>query len=233
MYRGFLRGGDVIEHPFDAHAVAPGRVVDKHMGHRAHQSAVLNDRAAAHALHDAPGACQQRRIGHVDHDGAQVCAALALQALNFAIIGAHRVVHGGENLRTAGVHLAARAHGQALWIEGTFFFARIVFAKHAIITVAGHAADLLFLRQKIAHDLAGRAALAPAHLHNLALIQAALRHGQQHSRVHIRNVVSQCAEGAGFRIHKRERAHARSAGAHPGADARLAIPRVCCGCERE
>ena len=46
---GYFDLGCGIEHIFDENAVAGGWVVDKDVGHRTHQFAVLDDGTAGHA----------------------------------------------------------------------------------------------------------------------------------------------------------------------------------------
>ena len=203
------------------------------MGHRADDAPILNDRASRHALHDAAGARDQRFIGHMHNDGAHGLATLGLQVFNLAVIGAHAVVHCGQNLRGAHMHLAAQADGQAIGIERIAHVSGIILAVDAVIAVHGDFTNLLFVRQEVAHDLPGRSALAPAHLHHAALVEPAVCHGQRDARIHVRNGVAQRAERTRFRIHEGQRAHASGAGAHPGADAQIAVPGIRHGRESE
>ena len=55
-----------LEHIVDQYAVAFGRIVDEDMGDSTDDLAILNDRAAAHALNDAACALEQDRIGDFD-----------------------------------------------------------------------------------------------------------------------------------------------------------------------
>ena len=82
-----------------------------HMGHRAHQSAVLDDGAAAHACHDAAGGAQQLRVGDLQEQVAAVGARAAAEDLDVeeADLVAPDI---GEDLRRAGVHLGAVRHRQ-------------------------------------------------------------------------------------------------------------------------
>ena len=48
-----------FQHIFYKDSVASGWVIHQHMGHRAHQLPILNDRTAAHALDDAAGGGEQ------------------------------------------------------------------------------------------------------------------------------------------------------------------------------
>ena len=54
------------EHIFDKDSVAAGGVVYKYMGYRADDLAVLQNRAAAHALHNPAAFRQQLRVGHLN-----------------------------------------------------------------------------------------------------------------------------------------------------------------------
>ena len=55
-----------FQHFFNLYRKAPGRVTDQYMGHSTHQFTILQDGAAAHALHDAAGLCDQIFIGDAD-----------------------------------------------------------------------------------------------------------------------------------------------------------------------
>src|SRR5690606_22281175 len=49
----------IPQHPLDKCRIAGCRIVDKHMGHRTDQTAILNDGTATHSLHDPTGLLQQ------------------------------------------------------------------------------------------------------------------------------------------------------------------------------
>ena len=55
-----------FHHVFDVDTVPPRRVAHQHVGHRANDFSVLDNGAAAHALHDTPRARQQNVVGHPD-----------------------------------------------------------------------------------------------------------------------------------------------------------------------
>ena len=56
----------VLQHPVDVQPVALGWVADEHVGYRADDPAILDNGAAAHALHDAAGDGQQVGVGDLD-----------------------------------------------------------------------------------------------------------------------------------------------------------------------
>ena len=56
----------LFEHRLGENPVASGGVIDQNMGHSTHEAPILEDGASAHALHDAAGHRQKRRVGHPD-----------------------------------------------------------------------------------------------------------------------------------------------------------------------
>ena len=56
----------LFEHRLGENPVASGGVIDQNMGHSTHEAPILEDGASAHALHDAAGRRQKRRVGHPD-----------------------------------------------------------------------------------------------------------------------------------------------------------------------
>ena len=55
------------EHILRQNAVALGGIIYQNMGHCAHQLAVLQNGAAAHALDNPAGGFQQAGVGHLEH----------------------------------------------------------------------------------------------------------------------------------------------------------------------
>ena len=58
----------LTQHGFRKDPIAPRRVIDKYMCDCTYESAILDDRAATHALDDAAGTRQQPLIGHAVTD---------------------------------------------------------------------------------------------------------------------------------------------------------------------
>ena len=56
----------LFEHRLGENPVATSGVIDQNMGHSTHEAPILEDGASAHALHDAAGRRQKRRVGHPD-----------------------------------------------------------------------------------------------------------------------------------------------------------------------
>ena len=56
----------LFEHRLGEDPVASSGVIDQNMGHSTHEAPILEDGASAHALHDAAGRRQKRRVGHPD-----------------------------------------------------------------------------------------------------------------------------------------------------------------------
>ena len=82
------------------------------MRHRADELPVLQDRAAAHALHDPARAGAELRIGHAEHDVLAV--AVAVNAADArGELPCLPAVHGGEDGGRAGADLA-RLHQPAV-----------------------------------------------------------------------------------------------------------------------
>ena len=162
----------------------------------------------------------------MQHEAAPTRIAVGLDALDLAVIGPHRIVQRGQNLRRAGVQLAARGHRQALGVEQLLRIGTIARAEDAAGTVLRDLADLLRIAQEVAHDLARIAPFAAVDLYDLALIQAAVGHRQRDARVHIGNRMPQRAEFTGPGIDIGQRAHAGGAAAHPRADAHRPVPGI-------
>ena len=81
------------------------------MGHCTHQSAVLQDGTAAHALHDAAGFGKQLPVGHAqDHVAVGVCVVYLFNA--DAVCLGHLAVHGRPDLGIARHHLLRKSHLQ-------------------------------------------------------------------------------------------------------------------------
>ena len=55
------------EHVFDKYSIPAGGFVHQHMGHGSDDTAVLDDGAPAHALHDPAGDFQEAFIRDLDH----------------------------------------------------------------------------------------------------------------------------------------------------------------------
>ena len=75
----------LFEHRLGENPVASGGVIDQNMGHSTHEAPILEDGASAHALHDAAGRRQKRRIGHPDDQipaGVGVADPLDLDAVS-------------------------------------------------------------------------------------------------------------------------------------------------------
>lgn len=53
-------------HPVRENRVALGRIVDKNMRHSTDQPVILDDRTAAHALHDPAAVRKQTAVRHCD-----------------------------------------------------------------------------------------------------------------------------------------------------------------------
>ena len=88
------------------------------MRHRADQLAVLDDGAAAHALHDAAGRVQQARIGYAQHHAFGGGSVLLADVGDFDSIFLHAAsADGAEDGRRARMDGRARADGQAVGIE--------------------------------------------------------------------------------------------------------------------
>ena len=94
------------------------------MCHGSHQLSVLENGAAAHALHNAAGNFQQFRIGDADrHVAGAVCAAV-VDFLQRDVIGFRRVAgNGAEDLCGSGLDLLLQCHGNG------FFGRRIVIQR--------------------------------------------------------------------------------------------------------
>ena len=103
----------LLKHPFDVQTIAHQRIIHKYMGDRADQTSVLNDGAAAHALHNTTGFFDQLLIHDPDHEGFLRSLLLTGDFHDFNIVGLHAApVHGGENLGAACMHAAPPAHRQ-------------------------------------------------------------------------------------------------------------------------
>ena len=88
------------------------------MRYRADQLAVLDDGAAAHALHDAAGRVQQARIGHAQHHAFGGGSVLLADMGDFDGVLLHAAsADGAEDGRRARMDGRARADGQAVGIE--------------------------------------------------------------------------------------------------------------------
>ena len=91
------------------------------MRDRAHDLAVLQDGAAAHALHDAAGDAEQLRVRDLDDHGAGGPGGLGRQADDLAGKLLHTAaVDGGQDRGGAELHLGLRGRGQALRVERDF-----------------------------------------------------------------------------------------------------------------
>ena len=62
----FERRFCLFEHRLGENPIASGGVIDQNMGHSTHEAPILEDGTSAHALHDAAGRRQKRRVGHPD-----------------------------------------------------------------------------------------------------------------------------------------------------------------------
>ena len=76
-------------HIFGKYAVASGRITHKDMRDGTDQPAVLQDRTAAHSLHDAACVFKQRRVRDMDHQISQRII-IAAYLLDFNAVGAGR-----------------------------------------------------------------------------------------------------------------------------------------------
>ena len=67
-----------VQHIFDKNPVTPCWIIHQHMGHSSYQFAVLNNRAAAHALDDAAGAGQEGGVCDFNQEIPAVGAGLGI-----------------------------------------------------------------------------------------------------------------------------------------------------------
>ena len=108
-----------IQHVFDEDAISGGGVVDKNVSNSADQLAVLNNRRAGHALHDAAGGGKQLGIG----DPQQQIAAM-LPGCRIDLENLHRIFSGNISLGSRKNHRRPRAnllvpsHGQRFALDG-------------------------------------------------------------------------------------------------------------------
>ena len=72
-----------IQHILNKNPIPSRRIIYQHMRHRSNELPILNDRAAAHALHDAACLLQQTRIRYAQQQIPSVfCRRLELFHLN-------------------------------------------------------------------------------------------------------------------------------------------------------
>ena len=201
----------LFQHGLGKDAVAPGRVVDQHMGHRAHQPPVLQDGAAAHALHDAAGFGQECRIGHPqDHIPAGVGVVHLLDA---HFVGPGRLaLSGGPDLRFAGHHLLCKGQFPR--------FARQRGAQGAVDTVRSidaNAAQRMGAKE-FSLQLSRTANGAAGAAHNAAGHDLAAAQGYAFAGVAVADRVAQPGKHPQLPVHKGHGAHpcGRIPHPHPG-----------------
>ena len=67
-----------FQHGLKKNPVPCRRVIDQDVGHGADELAILQDRAAGHALDDAAGGGQEGRVGHPEQEVAAVLRAVGI-----------------------------------------------------------------------------------------------------------------------------------------------------------
>ena len=95
-----------LQHILNKNTISPCRIIDENMSHSAHQFAILNDGAAAHALDDAAGFGKQVRVRDFDQKIPAVAAVFGIDLQNFHRILLYApVIHRGADMGTAGADL--------------------------------------------------------------------------------------------------------------------------------
>ena len=109
------------------------------MRHRADEAAVLQDRAAAHPLHDPAGFLQQCGVRHTDQEIARrLTLRIDFHDLHRVLL---RLIAGdiGEDRRRAGFHLVGLCHGNRL---ARCQRARLHRAEDAALRVGRHGSQI-------------------------------------------------------------------------------------------
>src|SRR5574344_1545211 len=148
------------QHILGKNTVALSGVVDHHMGHSAHQLAVLQNGAAAHALHYAAGGLQQLRVGNAQEQAAgRILVTVDLDDLHL-ILPDLITADGGTDHGSAGFHFLSRCHRHSLPRGEEICVGHG--AEYTAVTVHRHRAHIP-LHGKIALELAGISPFALLH----------------------------------------------------------------------
>ena len=165
-----------LEHILDKNSIANLRCAHQHMGHSADELSVLDDRAAAHALDDAPGGFQQRLVRHLQQQIPPIGAVGGIDLENLhRIITGRKAADSGANAGLPRVNLVGAANGD--WLPQP---ALAGFSKHPLGRVFQQlTAALLAVTASL--ELTGMAAFALGDGLHLGGISRPLRHVQQHA----------------------------------------------------
>ena len=181
------------------------------MGNSTHNFSVLQNRAAAHPLHNTPGDFQQPLIGYLDTQIAMLREVI-IDLCNLNGKGFRRVaVYCADDLGFAQLDFIL----QGDWI-GYAGKLRGGGAKQACVIILMHRRENLIFQ--ITQQFAGAALLPCFNAGDIGGDQrsAVHRHGQ--AGIHIRNRMSQPCNKSGFRVIISEGAEPGRAVAYPKAD---------------
>ena len=187
------------------------------MRYRADQLAVLQDRTAAHALHDAAGFLRKLRIGYAEHHAAPVFVVRRIELDNLDRITLHAVaVHVGQDFRVTDFDFVCRRDRHTLQLA----VQRIVRygAENAAFCVLRHGSERFFGR-KFALQRTRFTRLAALHAAHRRVNDCALLQRQQHAGLAVADAVTERAERAGLRVNVGQRADSCQAVAREHADA--------------
>ena len=185
------------------------------MRHRADESAVLQDGAAAHALHDTAGRREQRGVR--DGDGKARARSVVIDPRDVHGVRLHGVARDrGQDGRAAGPD---RACGRGL--DRRAVRRRVERAEDSEQAVALDRSDAVG-GIEAADQLTGRAVPARTHIRNDGREHAAVAQRHEHAARLVRDAVAERAVAPRGRVIVRERADAR----HPVAQPEPELPRA-------
>ena len=180
-----------VEHILNENAVSRCRIIYENVRHGSNDLAVLDDRAATHALDDAACGGKELRVGDADREALRALGIVAnLRDLD-PVIGRRAVGQRGAQGRFASAKLARRSDGDCVGRVSAID----EITEHAAFGIGGNDPELIRAERSLQLSGLARSSSLDALEHHAK--DGSAPGGDERAALGIANAVAKSAEGAG------------------------------------